>query len=92
MSPARLRALDAGLDCTLEEVAPGVWSVPSISDATLSHLVVRDHAGILVCDCERSRHGGYCTHVAAVELARERADESRWHRKQVPQRREVALL
>lgn len=89
---ARVRALDAGLDCTLEEVAPTVWSVPSIRDSTQSHMVIRDHAGTLYCDCKQSQYGAYCAHVAAVELMLERADESRWPRKRTPQRREVALL
>lgn len=71
---ARLRALDAGLDFMAEQVAPLLWSVPSISHAHERHLVRQDrHSGRWTCDCEAAAHQlAYCAHRAAVALVLER--------------------
>ena len=68
---ARIRSLESGIDLQAEEVAPGIWSIPSISQSDAAHLVFR-HNGRLSCDCRGFAVRGICVHVASVLLILER--------------------
>jgi phage recombination protein Bet len=48
-----------------------VWTVPSLSRPTLTHLVLRLPDGRLTCTCEAARFGRMCRHRVAVLLQEE---------------------
>jgi hypothetical protein len=68
----RVEALEENLDLEAEQVAPGVWTLPSRSRSGDFHIVTRLCDETLLCTCEGAGAGQPCRHREAVAVLLER--------------------
>ena len=57
------------LECGLiSKVTDGIYSAAPIPGYNITRYTIREHFGRLLCNCQKGRKGGDCSHTQAVRI------------------------